>query len=56
VPLAIYLCCGSLRVSDRDRSFGEFVYEKLRYAYTVSCVAAGPVELSRDRAFNLGQS
>jgi hypothetical protein len=43
-------------VSGRDRSSGEFVYEKLRYAYTGSCVAAGPIKLSRDRAFDLGQS
>jgi hypothetical protein len=39
-----------------DRSSGEFVYEKLRCAYMTSCVAAGPVELLRDRAFDLGQS
>jgi hypothetical protein len=43
-------------VSGRDRSSDEFVYEKLCYMYTASCVAAGPVELSRDRAFDLGQS
>jgi hypothetical protein len=55
-PWRSICCCGSLRVSGRDRSSGEFVYEKLRYAYTASCVAAGPVELSRDRAFDLGQS
>jgi hypothetical protein len=29
-------------VSGRDQSSGEFVYEKLRYAYTAIYVAAGP--------------
>jgi hypothetical protein len=37
----------------RDRSSGEFVYEKLHCAYTASCVVAGPIELLRGHVFDL---
>jgi hypothetical protein len=36
-----------------DQSSDKFVYEKLHCVYTTSCVAAGPIELLRDRVFDL---